>query len=64
VCVATNAYVHYAAIGEDADKRDYKVSYDKIKEVGFNTTITVDQGIDELVRVLKVINTSTRYSNV
>lgn len=60
----TNAYIHYADIGEDADKRNYVVSYDKIKKLGYDTTISVEDGINELVRALKAIEFKTPYTNV
>lgn len=60
----TNVYVHYADVGEDADKRDYVVSYEKINKMGFDTTITVEQGIKELVKVCKSIDFRNPYSNV
>lgn len=60
----TNAYIHYADVGEDADKRNYVVNYDKIKSLGFDTTITVEEGIDELVRALKAIQFRTPYTNI
>jgi nucleoside-diphosphate-sugar epimerase len=59
----TGAYIHYADVGEDADKRNYEVSYAKISNLGFSTTKTIEDGIDELIRCLKVVNTSSRYSN-
>jgi nucleoside-diphosphate-sugar epimerase len=60
----TEAYIHYADIGEDADKRNYVVSYDKIKAVGYETSITVEEGIDELVRALKAVQFRTPYTNI
>lgn len=60
----TNAYVHFADIGEDADKRNYIVSYEKIKKLGYHTTITVEEGIDELVRALKAVQFRTPYTNI
>jgi len=60
----TDFYVHYADIGEDQDKRNYVVSYNKINSLGYDTTITVEEGINELVRALKAVKFKTPYSNV
>ena len=60
----TGTYVHYADVGEDADKRNYVVSYNKINTLGYDTTITVEAGIKELVRALQVIQVHNRYTNI
>lgn len=60
----TDVYIHYADVGEDADKRNYIVSYDKINKLGFDTTITVEEGIKELVGVCKAVEYRNQYSNV
>jgi len=60
----TGAYFHYADVGEDGDKRNYVVSYDKIKALGFTTTVTVEEGVKELINALRVIKLSNPYSNV
>ncbi len=57
-------YLHCADVGEDADKRDYMVSYEKISRLGYHTTVTLEDGIDELVRALQLIDTKSPYANV
>lgn len=57
-------YLHCADIGEDADKRNYVVSYKKINNLGFKTSISLEAGIDELVRALDVVAVKNPYSNV
>ena len=60
----TGAYIHYADVGEDADKRNYVVSYDKINKLGYSTSITVQQGIDELVKAFQAVQFRTPYTNI
>jgi nucleoside-diphosphate-sugar epimerase len=57
-------YVHYAEVGQDADKRDYVVSYEKLSKHGFDTTISLQQGIAELFEGFKVLSFHNPYSNV
>ncbi|MCH7971051.1 MAG: NAD(P)-dependent oxidoreductase [Chloroflexi bacterium] len=60
----TDLYVHYADVGEDADKRDYVVSYEKIHSIGYSTTKTIEQGVDELLRAFDAVSIRRDYSNV
>jgi nucleoside-diphosphate-sugar epimerase len=57
-------YLHLAEVGEDQDKRNYMVSYQKIRSLGFDTSITLEQGIAELVQGLQVLEVPNPYSNV
>jgi nucleoside-diphosphate-sugar epimerase len=57
-------YIHYADVGSDPDKRDYRVSYDKIAHLGYCATVTLEDGIAELIRGFKVLNFKSPYANV
>ncbi|MHA1167754.1 MAG: NAD-dependent epimerase/dehydratase family protein [Candidatus Hodarchaeales archaeon] len=58
-----NYYLHFADFDADADKRNYEVSYTKINKKGFKTVVSMDEGIDELIKALKVIDIPNLYSN-
>jgi nucleoside-diphosphate-sugar epimerase len=57
-------YLHFAEVGTDADKRNYEVSYEKIRAKGFETTIDLDRGVAELVRACKLIEFQNPFANV
>jgi nucleoside-diphosphate-sugar epimerase len=42
--------VFYGPVGGDEDQRDYAVSYEKIRALGYETTVGIEEGLDELVR--------------
>ena len=56
-------YLHFADIGHDLDQRDYVVSYDKIHNLGYKTTVSMEQGIDELINVSKIIEIQNPHYN-
>jgi len=57
-------YLHYADFGHDEDKRDYSVSYEKIRKLGFETKISMEVGIIQLIRLFKALEIENKYSNV
>ncbi|MFC1522484.1 NAD-dependent epimerase/dehydratase family protein [Elusimicrobiota bacterium] len=56
-------YIHEAAVGHDADQRDYHVSYAKIDKIGFKAQISLEDGIKELLRVVPLIHISDEWRN-
>ncbi len=57
-------YLHFAEVGTDADQRNYEVSYEKIRKQGFETTIDLERGIEELVRAARLIEFQNPFANV
>jgi nucleoside-diphosphate-sugar epimerase len=43
-------YLHFAAIGSDPDKRDYIVSSQRLRDVGFVARRSLEEGIQELLK--------------
>jgi len=56
-------YLHFADVGHDADQRDYVVSYDKLNQAGFRTSVTMEDGIAELVKAAHVIEIQNPHYN-
>ena len=57
-------YLNFADIGDDPDKRDYEVSYQKIREMGFETIYTLEEGIEELIKAYQVVSLRNPFSNI
>jgi nucleoside-diphosphate-sugar epimerase len=56
-------YLHEANVGEDLDKRDYEVSYLKLKTLGYRAEISVEEGVKELVKILKFVRFKNPWRN-
>ena len=56
--------VYFADTASDPDKRDYEVSYQKIRAPGFETSITLEEGLDELIKGCAMLSLHNPYSNV
>lgn len=58
---ATNCFVSYDEFSEDADQRDYEVDYSRLYDEGFSCVKSMEEGIDELVKVSKVLKINHQY---
>ena len=47
----------------DRDQRDYSVSYDKINKLGYKTNYTIEEGIQELIKISKILKEQSIYRN-
>jgi len=56
--VVPDFFVHYAEVGTDPDKRDYVVSNQRLREVGFEAKRTLDDGIKELLKGYQMLRRS------
>ena len=57
----TGCHTHFAEVGVDLDQRDYAVSFDKFHNTGWNASITIEQGINELVKVTPLLHIHSNY---
>lgn len=57
-------YLHFADVGKDEDQRNYEVSYQKIHALGYKTKVSLDDGLDELIRGLRLVKLKNPLSNV
>lgn len=59
----TGATIEESNSWEDPDKRTYDVSYKKLASTGFKPTITMQDGIREIIRILPILNFRQLYTN-
>ena len=56
--------LYFADIGSDLDKRNYAVSYERIRNTGYRTAVTMEHGLDELIAGLRLVRIRNPHSNV
>lgn len=57
----------FSDVGCDEDQRNYALSYEKIRHLGFKAKISLNEGIDEIISALRVIDVKMKncfFSNV
>ncbi len=59
----TGCRLALSEVGEDPDKRDYRVDFSKLRAAGFRCGVGIDEGIEELARGLPAIDVFSPYSN-
>ncbi len=61
----TNCSVFYGDEGyKDSDMRDYECSFDKIGKMGWMAKIGMEQGIEELIKVVPLLDMKNQYNFV
>lgn len=56
-------YLKFAEFGTDPDKRNYKVSFEKIRKMGFKTKYDLDYGIIEMKKAAEIMKPTEKYYN-
>lgn len=57
-------YLHHADVGEDLDKRDYAVSYARVKQLGFSCQVDMRAGVRELLKVMPFVKERSPMRNI
>lgn len=57
----TGCIVNYNDFNKDPDARDYEVSYEKINAEGFKCLRSIEEGIDELIKVTPLLKIRHNY---
>jgi nucleoside-diphosphate-sugar epimerase len=56
-------YIHFAPVGSDPDKRNYIVSNQRLREMGFEARRSLDEGVRELLKGYRMMGRH-RFKNV
>lgn len=56
--------LYEADIGQDLDQRDYAVSYEKIRNLGYDVETNLDAGIDELIKLIPLFHEHSVFRNI
>jgi nucleoside-diphosphate-sugar epimerase len=64
ICAKIECRLEISEDGEDPDKRDYTVDFSKLRSLGFEIEMSIDDGIEELSRGLQVIEVANPFANV
>ena len=57
-------HLYFADVGKDEDRRNYEVSYARIRGLGYSTVVDLDRGLGELLAGLRLVRIRNPYSNV
>lgn len=60
----TGAKFHFAPTGHDGDGRDYEVSFEKIRTLGYKTSVPLWKGIQEVAYASRAMSVRNPYGNV
>lgn len=58
-----NYHLKFAEFDTDPDKRNYKVSFKKIRSIDFNVKYSLDYGIQEMIKAFEFIKIKESYYN-
>jgi nucleoside-diphosphate-sugar epimerase len=59
----TGCQLEVSEDGHDPDRRDYTVDFSKLRGLGFEPELSIDDGIDEMARGMSVIDLRNPYAN-
>lgn len=57
----TGCFLSYNESGVDEDQRDYEVDYSKLNNEGFHCAVSMEQGLNELIRVVPLLKIKHQY---